>query len=62
MATSAACSLTPMGQRLVNCGERRLLCKLRQKKHPELNAFLTEHPDIRQAMVVDPGNFVVPAK
>ena len=32
------------------------------KKHPELNVFLTEHPDIKQAMVADPGNFIVPVR
>jgi hypothetical protein len=32
------------------------------KKHPQLDAFLTLHPDVREAMVADPGNFVVPAR
>ena len=27
------------------------------KKHPELNAFFEEHPDVRDAMAADPGNF-----
>ena len=30
-------------------------------KHPELAAFFTAHPDIRDAMVANPGNYVVPA-
>jgi hypothetical protein len=32
------------------------------KKHPQLDAFLNEHPDLKQAMVADPGNFVVRAR
>src|SRR5208337_723046 len=28
------------------------------KKHPELGAFFTEHPDIREAMAANPGNYV----
>ncbi len=30
------------------------------KKHPELSAFFTEHPEIRDAMNENPGNFVAP--
>jgi hypothetical protein len=29
------------------------------RKHPDLNAFFQEHPDIKSAMADDPGNFVV---
>jgi hypothetical protein len=28
------------------------------KNHPELDAFFSTHPDIRQAMIENPGNFV----
>jgi hypothetical protein len=28
------------------------------KQHPELDAFFSSHPDIRQAMIENPGNFV----
>ena len=28
------------------------------QKHPELGAFFSAHPDIRQAMIENPGNFV----
>lgn len=31
-------------------------------KHPELAAFFTAHPDIRDAMVANPGNYVAPAR
>jgi ABC-type glycerol-3-phosphate transport system substrate-binding protein len=31
------------------------------KKHPELDAFFTAHPDIRDAMAENPGNFVTPS-
>jgi hypothetical protein len=27
------------------------------KKHPELDAFFSAHPDIREAMVKNPGNY-----
>ncbi len=27
-------------------------------KHPELQAFFSTHPDIREAMIENPGNFV----
>jgi hypothetical protein len=27
-------------------------------KHPALTAFFTEHPDVREAMVANPGNYV----
>jgi hypothetical protein len=28
------------------------------KKHPQLSAFFSAHPDIRQAMAANPGNYV----
>ncbi|HEY9159034.1 hypothetical protein [Candidatus Binatus sp.] len=28
------------------------------KKHPQLGAFFSAHPDIRQAMTANPGNYV----
>lgn len=28
------------------------------QKHPELSEFFSAHPDIREAMAEDPGNFV----
>ena len=28
------------------------------KKHPQLGAFFTAHPDIREAMAANPGNYV----
>ncbi|MGO9455291.1 MAG: hypothetical protein ACLQDV_30215 [Candidatus Binataceae bacterium] len=28
------------------------------KKHPELDAFFSAHPDIREAMTENPGNYV----
>lgn len=28
------------------------------KKHPELGTFFSAHPDIRQAMAANPGNYV----
>lgn len=28
------------------------------KKHPQLGAFFSAHPDIREAMVANPGNYV----
>jgi len=28
------------------------------KKHPELKAFFSAHPDIREAMTENPGNYV----
>ena len=28
------------------------------KKHPGLSAFFSAHPDIREAMVANPGNYV----
>jgi hypothetical protein len=28
------------------------------KKHPELSDFFSAHPDIREAMAEDPGNYV----
>jgi hypothetical protein len=31
------------------------------KKHPELQVFLATHPDIRQGIITNPGNFVAPA-
>jgi ABC-type glycerol-3-phosphate transport system substrate-binding protein len=31
------------------------------KKHPELDAFFSAHPDIRDAMAENPGNFVAPS-
>ncbi len=31
------------------------------KKHPELASFFSEHPDIRDAMIENPGNFVTPS-
>jgi hypothetical protein len=31
-------------------------------KHPDLAAFFTAHPDIRDAMIANPGNFVVPTQ
>ncbi|MFZ0679553.1 hypothetical protein [Candidatus Binatus sp.] len=30
------------------------------KKHPELAEFFAAHPDIREAMEEDPGNYVAP--
>jgi hypothetical protein len=32
------------------------------KKYPELDKFLTAHPDLRQSMLANPGNYVVPRK
>ncbi len=31
------------------------------KKHPELDSFFSEHPEIRGAMADNPGNFVAPS-
>jgi len=28
------------------------------KKHPQLGAFFSEHPEIREAMAANPGNYV----
>jgi hypothetical protein len=28
------------------------------KKHPQLSAFFSAHPDIRQSMAANPGNYV----
>ena len=28
------------------------------KNHPELQSFFTTHPDVREAMIENPGNFV----
>ena len=28
------------------------------KKHPQLSAFFSAHPDIREAMTANPGNYV----
>jgi len=28
------------------------------KKHPQLGAFFSAHPDVQQAMAANPGNFV----
>ncbi len=33
-----------------------------RKKHPDLDRFLAAHPDIRQAMIANPGNFIVPVR
>ncbi len=30
-----------------------------RKKHHDFNQFLAVHPDLRQAMIANPGNFVV---
>lgn len=32
------------------------------KKHPDFDQFLAAHPDIRQAMIANPGNFIVPVR
>jgi hypothetical protein len=31
------------------------------KKHPELASFFEQHPDVRDAMADNPGNFVAPS-
>ncbi len=31
-------------------------------KHRDLDRFLAVHPDIREAMTANPGNFIVPVK
>ena len=33
-----------------------------RKKHRDFDRFLAAHPDIRQAMIANPGNFVVPVR
>jgi len=33
-----------------------------RKKHRDLDRFLAAHPDIRQAMIANPGNFIVPVR
>jgi hypothetical protein len=30
------------------------------RHHPDLSAFFDQHPDVREAMQKDPGNFVAP--